>query len=144
MAKQRFVVCSTVEQTCKIIIILSCDSEQEFSFSTFVARIKFPNLFLLFLLILKCFQKVFKKFLACFIVWYEMFTTSLQQFQFANQSMTFPTSLETSHRQVWSAIWTMDRVYVLQFTPGQTRKWGPSLKPFLDIKTHEMDRVFAL
>ena len=101
---QRFVVCFTVEQTCKIIIILCCDGEQEFSFSTFAARIKFPNLFLLFLLILKRFQKVFKKFLACFIVCYQMFTTSLQQFQFANQSMTFSTSLVTSHWQVWSAI----------------------------------------
>ena len=60
---QRFVVCFTVEQTCKIIIILCCDGEQEFSFSTFAARIKFPNLFLLFLLILKRFQKVFKSFL---------------------------------------------------------------------------------
>ena len=95
-------------------------------------------------LILKCFQKVFKKFLAFFIVWYEMFTTSLQQFQFANQSMTFSISLVTSHRQARSAIWTMDRVYVLQFTPGQTTKRRPSLKPFLDVKTHEKNRVFVL
>ena len=43
-------------------------SEQElFSFSTFAAHFKFPNLFLLFLLILKRFQKVFKTFLGCLL-----------------------------------------------------------------------------
>ena len=41
--------------------------EQEFSFSTFAAHFKFSNLFLLFLLILKHFQKVFKTFLGCLL-----------------------------------------------------------------------------
>ena len=57
--------------------------EQEFSFTTFAAHFKFPNLFLLFLLILKRFQKAFKTFLGCFMVWYEMFTTTLQYFNFS-------------------------------------------------------------
>ena len=70
-------------------------SEQEFSFSTFAAWFKFPNLILLFLLILKCFQKVFQMFRCWFIVWYEMFTTTLPrlQFQLADQSMAFSISL---------------------------------------------------
>ena len=58
-------------------------SEQEFSFTTFAAHFKFPNLLLLFLLILKRFQKAFKTFLGCFMVWYEMFTTTLQYFNFS-------------------------------------------------------------
>ena len=41
-----------LEQTGKKI---SHDGEQEFSFSTFAARFEFPNLFLVFLLILKRF-----------------------------------------------------------------------------------------
>ena len=44
------------------------------------------QMFLLFLLILKHIQKVFKTFLGYFFVWYEMFTTTL--FQLADQSMT--------------------------------------------------------
>ena len=65
------------------------------SFLTFAECFKFPNLFFLFLFILKCFQKVFKTFLGFFTVWYEMFTTTLQQlrFQWAAQSMTFSISL---------------------------------------------------
>ena len=47
---------------------LDVHNEQEFSLSTFAACFKFPNLFLLFLLILKCCQKVFKTFLGCFNV----------------------------------------------------------------------------
>ena len=45
---------------------LDVHNEQEFSLSTCVARFKFPNLFLLFLLILKRCQKFFKTFLCCF------------------------------------------------------------------------------
>ena len=51
---------------------------QKFSFLTLAARFKFWNLFLLFLLILRHFQKVLKTFLGCYIVWYEMFTTALR------------------------------------------------------------------
>ena len=40
---------------------------QEFSFSTLAAPFNFPNLFLLFLLILKCFQKFQKCFLAALL-----------------------------------------------------------------------------
>ena len=74
------------------------------SFLTFAECFKFPNLFFLFLFILKCFQKVFKTFLGFFTVWYEMFTTTLQQlrFQWAAQSMTFSISLVKSRQQVWS------------------------------------------
>ena len=58
----------------------------------------------LFLLSLKCFQTVFKAFLGCFIVWYEMFTTTLQKLwsQWADQSMTYSISPVKSHQQVWS------------------------------------------
>ena len=54
--------------------------EQEFSFSTFAAHFKFPNLFPLFLLILKHFQNVFKCFLAVYcLIWnvYYNITASL-------------------------------------------------------------------
>ena len=48
---------------------LVINSEQEFSISTFTAHFKIQNLFLLFLLTLKC-------FLGYFIVCYEMLTTN--------------------------------------------------------------------
>ena len=73
--------CFTLEQIHKRLLIIY--SEQEFSFTTFAAHFKFPNLLLLFLLILKRFQKAFKTFLGCFMVWYEMFTTTLQYFNFS-------------------------------------------------------------
>ena len=86
---------------CKGMKIIVVHNEQEFSLSTFVSHFKFPNLFLLFLLILKRCQKVFKTFLCCFNAWYEMFATTLQQlwFQWADQSMTFSISSVKSHRQ---------------------------------------------
>ena len=56
--------CFMLEQTHKIIVVYG---EQEFSFSTFAAHFKFPNLFLLFLLNLKRFQKVFKTSLGCLL-----------------------------------------------------------------------------
>ena len=43
-------------------------SEQEFSFSTFAAWFKFPNLILLFLLIFKRFQNVFQMFRCWFLL----------------------------------------------------------------------------
>ena len=86
---------------------------QKFSFLTFAAHFKFWNLFLLFLLILRHFQKVLKTFLGCYIVWYEMFTTASQglRFQLADQSMTFSISSVKRRRQVWSKcrllFWTL-------------------------------------
>ena len=55
-----------LEQTRKII---TCSSLRWtiFSFSTFEAHFKFPNLFLLFLLIIKHFQKVSNTFLGCIL-----------------------------------------------------------------------------
>ena len=53
-----------LEQTRKKIVN---HGEQEFSFSTLAAPFNFPNLFLLFLLILKCFQKFQKCFLAALL-----------------------------------------------------------------------------
>ena len=78
--------------------------EQEILLFNFCS-INFQTIFYsLFLLILKCFQTVFKAFLGCFIVLYEMFTTTLQKLwsQWADQSMTFSISPVKSHWQVWS------------------------------------------
>ena len=70
--------CFMLEQMRKIIILVLY-GEQEFSFSFFAACFKFPNLFLLLLLILKCFPKVFKAFLGCLIrnVYYNITATSI-------------------------------------------------------------------
>ena len=48
-----FVVSRLNKRAKKLVI----HAEQEFSFSTLAAPFNYPNLFLLFLLILKCFQK---------------------------------------------------------------------------------------
>ena len=71
--------CFMLEQMCKTILLVIY-GEQEFSFSTIAAHFKFPILFLLFLLILKHFQKVFKCFLAVYcLIWnvYYNITASL-------------------------------------------------------------------
>ena len=113
--------CFTLEQMCKRISS-SQWTRIIFSFSTFAACFKFPNLFFLFLLILKCLQKVFKTFLGFFTVWYEMFTTTLQQlrFQWAAQGMTFSISSVKSRWQVWSKCCHVPHS-ITPFLPG---KWA--------------------
>ena len=80
--------CFTLEQTHERI---SCSRWTRIFLFNFCSTNFQTISYSLFLLSLKCFQTVFKAFLGCFIVWYEMFTTTLQKLwsQWADQSMTF-------------------------------------------------------
>lgn len=75
--------------------------EKEICFSSFAAHFEFPSLWVFTRF--KSFPKhFFKTFRGCFVVWYKIFTPTLQQlrFQLADQSITLSISLIKSCQQV--------------------------------------------